>query len=398
VKGGFKWFRYLLLTVVLVISLFPFYWLIMVSFQANPEEELKLTPDTGVYVVETYDESGSFIQRFTYNKSNLNEMPSYFKDADGKVVYVKKDDNGNVVSVKIYPSWNKVPARFKDEAFLVKVKKESIYLGNYQDAWSQVKKCYTDPRELKSLQPLLEKTWMDKAFNGLYAVIVKGINGIFGTHINPYCITWGRYFYNALILATFQTVAVVLVSLLGGYAFAELHFPGRDIIFLLLIGTMMIPGQVLLVPSYTIISKLGWMDSYMALTIPWIVSIFGIFLMRQFFLSLPRDYWDAVRVDGGNRFHYLFLIALPMAKSFVATIALQSFIGAWNAFLWPFIMTSHNEFIRPIEVALATFMGEQTQLGPLAAASVIAIVPVVIMFFFAQKQLIEGVMKGGLKG
>ncbi|NOZ92377.1 MAG: carbohydrate ABC transporter permease, partial [Dictyoglomi bacterium] len=218
------------------------------------------------------------------------------------------------------------------------------------------------------------------------------------THINPYCITWGRYFYNALVLATFQTVAVVLVSLLGGYAFAELHFPGRDAIFLLLIGTMMIPGQVLLVPSYTIISKLGWMDSYMALTIPWIVSIFGIFLMRQFFLSLPRDYWDAVRVDGGNRFHYLFLVALPMAKSFVATIALQSFIGAWNAFLWPFIMTSHNEFIRPIEVALATFMGEQTQLGPLAAASVIAIVPVVIMFFFAQKQLIEGVMKGGLKG
>ena len=136
----------------------------------------------------------------------------------------------------------------------------------------------------------------------------------------------------------------------------------------------------------------------MALTIPWIVSIFGIFLMRQFFLSLPRDYWDAVRVDGGNRLHYIFLVALPMAKSFVATIALQSFIGAWNAFLWPFIMTSHNEFIRPIEVALATFMGEQTQLGPLAAASVIAIVPVVIMFFFAQKQLIEGVMKGGLKG
>jgi len=393
-----KWLRYTLLTLVLIISLFPFYWLVMVSFQADPEEELKLLPDTGVYVVETYDANGNLLQRYTYTKNKLSEMPKYYIENDGKILYVRKDDDGNVLSVKVYPSWDKVPSRYKDDAFLVKVKKEAIYMGNYSDAWLQVKKCYTDPRELKSLQPLLAKTWMDRAFNGLYSITIKGINALFGTYMNPYCITWARYFYNALILATFQTVAVVLVSLLGGYAFAELHFPGRDLIFLLLIGTMMIPGQVLLVPNYTIISKLGWMDSYMALTIPWIVSIFGIFLMRQFFLSLPRDYWDAVRVDGGNRYHYLFKVALPMAKSFVATIALQSFIGAWNAFLWPFIMTSHNEFIRPIEVALATFMGEQTQLGPLAAASVIAIVPVVILFFFAQKQLIEGVMKGGLKG
>ena len=393
-----KWLRYILLTIVLVITLFPFYWLVMVSFQANPEEQLKLFADVNVYVVEKYDEHGNLIERKVYQPDEHNNIPTYLLENNNKIIYIVTDDEGNIKTIKTYDSWDQVPSRYRDNAYMLLVKKERVYLGNYKDAWDQVKKCYTDPRELKKLEPLLEKTWMDKLFNGLYNVIVSGINTVFGTNINPYCITWGRYFYNALVLATFQTVAVVLVSLLGGYAFADLEFPGRDVVFLLLVGTMMIPGQVLLVPSYSIISKLGWMDSYMALTIPWIVSIFGIFLMRQFFLSLPRDYWDAVRVDGGNRLHYIFLVALPMAKSFVATIALQSFIGAWNAFLWPFIMTSHNEFIRPIEVALATFMGEQTQLGPLAAASVIAIVPVVIMFFFAQKQLIEGVMKGGLKG
>jgi len=349
-----KWWRYLLLTIVLVISLFPFYWLVMISFQASPEAELKLTPDTNLVVC--------WFDKNTY---------------------------------RTFDSWDEVPPDVKKVA---KCEYQKVFVGNYQRAWYSVEQCFPDQRSMGKLAEYLNKTWMDRLFNGAYFALIRGINAMFGTHINPYCITWARYFYNALVLALFQTVVVVIVSLLAGYAFADLHFPGRDIVFLLLVGTMMIPGQVLLVPNYSIISRLGWLDSYMALTIPWIVNIFGIFLMRQFFLSIPKDYWDAVRVDGGNRFHYLFYVALPMAKSFIAVIALQSFLGAWNAFLWPYIMTTNNPLIRPIEVALATFMGEQSDLGPLAAASVIAIVPVVILFFFAQRQLIEGVMKGGLKG
>ncbi len=209
---------------------------------------------------------------------------------------------------------------------------------------------------------------------------------------------WPRYFLNSVLIAGVTIALALVTSLLAGYAFGTMRFPGRQALFLAILGLIMVPFEATLIPNYLILSALGWIDTYQAQIIPFAVSIPGIFLLRQFFLSLPPSLYEAAQLDGCSRFGYLWRIAAPLARPSLAVIALQVFIGSWNAFLWPFLVTT-TDAIRPIEVGLQAFTSiDGTDPTGLAAAAAFTTLPVLVVFLIAQRQFIEGISAGGATG
>ncbi|RIE06680.1 carbohydrate ABC transporter permease [Candidatus Cryosericum terrychapinii] len=209
---------------------------------------------------------------------------------------------------------------------------------------------------------------------------------------------WLRYFGNTLFVAVAATLISLATSSLAAFAFACIDFRGKEVLFNLVLSVMMIPAATTLIPNFLIIRTLGWYDKFYALIIPFAASVFGIFLLRQYFMSMPKELWEAAQIDGASRLRYFRSIALPLAKPAIVTIAINSFLGSWTSFLWPTVMTqSQNKQL--IEVALNAFLGEKgQQWSQLAAASVFTTIPIVILFFFVQRQFIEGIGGGGIKG
>ncbi len=208
---------------------------------------------------------------------------------------------------------------------------------------------------------------------------------------------FGRYYINTVFVATTTTILEVIVASMAAFAFSVLSFKGRDFLFGIFVATMMVPGEVLLVPNYITISKFGWIDTYYALIIPWIVSVFAIFLIRQYFLTLPRELYDAAKIDGCSNWRYLWQIAVPLSKPVIITGALLKFVGSWNAFLWVLIVTNDPKY-RTLPVGLYTFRGEAGDIyNQLMAAATFSILPVIILFLFAQKHFIRGIARTGLK-
>ncbi|MEN3010021.1 MAG: carbohydrate ABC transporter permease [Candidatus Bipolaricaulaceae bacterium] len=208
---------------------------------------------------------------------------------------------------------------------------------------------------------------------------------------------FGRYFFNSFFIALTTTVGDVVTSIPAGYALAKMTFLGRGVILALLLGTLMIPGQMLLVPTFILVNRIGWYNTYQVLIIPWTAGVFGIFLLRQFFKTVPDELWDSARIDGCSRLRYMFQIAVPLIRPGIATVALLKFVASWNAFLWIIVMTDKVE-LRTVPVGLRFLqmeMGDYHHL--LMAAATMAIVPILILFFFAQKQFIQGIARTGLK-
>lgn len=225
-----------------------------------------------------------------------------------------------------------------------------------------------------------------------------------------YLVAWkeakfAKYFVNSLII-TFTTLAGLLsTSILAGYAFARIKFYGRDIIFALLLATMMIPESVTMIPNFLIIRGDviplpggSWLNKLAALTVPFMANAFSIFLLRQFFITIPNELWDAARMDGAGHLRFLIQIVLPISKAPVMTVLIFGFIGSWNAFLWPLLVTTKDTW-RPLMVGLWTFVSEA---GPetnlLMAGAVITVIPILILYFLTQKQFTEGIATTGLKG
>ena len=209
---------------------------------------------------------------------------------------------------------------------------------------------------------------------------------------------WLQYFANSVFIAVCTAALALITSLLAGYAFGAMKFRGRQVLFLAILGLIMIPAEATLIPSYLIVSTLGWIDTYQAQIIPFGVSISGIFLLRQFFLSLPSSLWEAAQLDGCSRFGFLWRIATPLARPALTVIALQVFIGSWNAFLWPYLVTS-SDAIRPVEVGLQSFISaDGTDPTALAAAAAFTTLPILVLFLVAQRQFIEGISAGSTKG
>jgi multiple sugar transport system permease protein len=192
-------------------------------------------------------------------------------------------------------------------------------------------------------------------------------------------------------------VGTLVTSILAAYAFAKMQFIGKNAFFYLVLATLMVPGQVLIIPDYIILARLQWLDTYKALVVPWLASVFSIFLMRQFFITLPADLWDAAQIDGAGRWRFLWLVIIPLSKPILITSGIFNFIATWNSLLWPLVVTSAPE-MRTLMVGLQVFNNDAgSEFHLLMAASTFCIMPVVAAFFLLQRFFIEGVARSGLK-
>ena len=208
-----------------------------------------------------------------------------------------------------------------------------------------------------------------------------------------------RFYLNSLIVASSVTILDSFLSSLAAFAFARLRFKGRNALFFMYLIGLMIPAQVLLVPNFLIIRQLGWFDTYFALIVPSSFSVVSIFLLRQYYRSIPLEYDEAARMDGASSLRIWWNIILPNSMPVLAARAVFIFLGSWNDFLWPLVVTN-SQAMRTLPVGLNMFQGQYSvQWELLMAASVVALVPVLIIYFFAQNWIIRGLsVSSGIKG
>lgn len=207
-----------------------------------------------------------------------------------------------------------------------------------------------------------------------------------------------RWFLNSLAAAALQTVLILVTASMAAYALARLEFWGKRIVFGLIISTLLVPPVIFLIPNYLIVQNLGWLDTLWAITIPGAASAFGVFFLRQFFVGLPAEIEEAARIDGAGDIRIFLQIVLPLARPALATLAVLSFLANWNDFLWPVyvLLSPENLTLQP---GLSQLQGAySTHYAIVMAGAVIASVPVLILFFFAQKQIVESVATSGVKG
>jgi multiple sugar transport system permease protein len=207
-----------------------------------------------------------------------------------------------------------------------------------------------------------------------------------------------RWTFNSLFVATVTTLLYLLISAMAGYAFAKRRFPGRDVLFVIYVGTMMVPGFVTLVTTYQVVADLGWTNSYPALILPELASPFGAFLMRQFIRGLPSELFDAARVDGAGEWGVFVRIVLPLVVPALAVLAVFHFSYMWNSFIWPLTVTS-DDAMRTLPVGLSGLQhGRGINYPLLMAGASFAAMPMLLIFFAAQRFFLKGITVGGVKG
>jgi len=222
-------------------------------------------------------------------------------------------------------------------------------------------------------------------------------------HFSNYAAAWhaapfARYFVNTFFICFCVVAGVVITSTLAAYAFSRIDFYFRNVLFILFLATLMIPFETIIIPNFIIVKKLHMLNTYWALIVPWASSVFSIFLLRQFFDQLPQDLYDSAALDGAGHLRTLLSIALPLSKGALAAVMLFAFLGSWNSLLWPLIVTN-SESLRPVQLGLSVFISsDSTEPALLMAASAFTIAPIVVLYFFAQRQFMEGFASSGLKG
>ncbi len=210
---------------------------------------------------------------------------------------------------------------------------------------------------------------------------------------------FGRFYVNSFVTAVTGVALEVSIASLSAYAFAVIRFKYRDFFFLVMLAALMIPSQIALIPNYVILSKLRWINTYKGIVIPYVSSVFGTFLLRQYFLTVPSSLYDAAEMDGLGHLKTLFHISLPLAKPVLGTLVLYIFIGKWNNYLWPLIVTT-KQSMRTLPVGLSMVREAEYAIGPehLMAAAIFVLVPVLVVYFFSQRKLIAGIAAGAVKG
>ena len=227
-------------------------------------------------------------------------------------------------------------------------------------------------------------------------------------HFENYVVAWERaqfslYFLTSVKISTITLVGSVVTSVLAAYAFARIEFPGRDMIFAVLLSTLMIPEMVKIIPNFLTVTWLGrigpvpWINNWPALTIPFMGSVFNIFLLRQFFAQIPDELYDAARIDGAGHLRFLTQIVLPLSRAPLMVIIVLTFIYSWNSLAWPLLVTNTPDW-RPISVGLLNFVNEGGQeIHYVMAGAFITVIPILILYFFTQKQFTESIARSGLK-
>jgi len=208
------------------------------------------------------------------------------------------------------------------------------------------------------------------------------------------------FFRNSAYIAVLVTAGILVTSSMGGYAFARLRFPGRDKIFLLYLATMMVPGAVTMIPNFVMMHFFGWVNTHKALIIPALCSPYSTFMMRQFMVTIPRELEDAAKIDGCGYFRTYFTILLPLCKPVLATLGMMTFMGTWNAFMWPLIilMSLKKKTLALGLAAFQNFAAGKTPWHLIMAASTLSILPILVLFVVGQKYYVRGIITTGLKG
>jgi len=207
-----------------------------------------------------------------------------------------------------------------------------------------------------------------------------------------------RFFLNSVIIAIVQTTIIIYTSTAGGFVLSKYVFKGRNLLFGFILGTMMIPWSVTIIPSYSLMRFFGWIDSYAAIIVPGMVSGFGIFMLRQSIGSIPNEILEAARIDGASEYFILHRIIFPLSKNSISSIAIFQFLWSWDSFLWPYLVLNSKDK-QLLSVGLAMFNGQySTNYGGLFAATTVSILPVLVVYFIFQKRFIDGVASSAIKG
>lgn len=227
-------------------------------------------------------------------------------------------------------------------------------------------------------------------------------------HFENYRIAWERalfskYFLNSVKITLITVAGSLITSVLAAYAFARIRFPGREVLFGLLLSSLMIPAMVTIIPNFLLVTWLGrigpirWINNWPGLTIPFMGSVFNIFLLRQFFAQIPDELYDAARIDGAGHLRFLWKVVLPLSRAPLMVIIVLEFIGSWNSLAWPLLVTNTPDW-RPISVGLNNFVSEAGQeFHLIMAGAFITIIPILILYFFTQRQFTESIARSGLK-
>ena len=210
---------------------------------------------------------------------------------------------------------------------------------------------------------------------------------------------FARFFFNSVVVSVSVTVGSLLINSLDAYGFAKYDFRGRNFLFMALIGTLMIPSQVTMIPSFLLLKQLAWLDSYPGLIVPGLAGAFGIFFLRQYMLTIPDDYLDAARMDGASEYAIFRRVVVPLAKPAIATLGVFTFLRAWNDFLGPLIVVKSDD-MKTLPLAISALSaGHYVMSWPLLmAGATFVVVPVLIVYLLAQRYFVEGIALGGLKG
>jgi multiple sugar transport system permease protein len=211
----------------------------------------------------------------------------------------------------------------------------------------------------------------------------------------------GRAFLNSLVVSIGTVILVVTTSAMAAYPLARMRFPGRDLVFVVLVGSLMIPNAVVLVPQYVLTQRLGWLSTYQGLIVPEaaMTFAFGVFLLRQFFVTMPGELEDAALIDGANAWQVFWRIVLPLSQPVLAALAIFAFRSAWNDFLWPLIAVNRPEmFPLPVALALLRSAYAAESYGPIMAGAILSAIPLLVVFIVANRRIVEGVRLSGLKG
>ena len=228
-------------------------------------------------------------------------------------------------------------------------------------------------------------------------------------HFENYANAWQEakfslYMWNSTRITLITLAGELIVSILAAYAFARIKFPGRELIFAALLSTLMIPIMVTIIPNFLTVTWLGrigpikWINNWPALTVPFMGNIFSIFLLRQFFIQIPDELFDSAQIDGAGHLRFLWSVVLPLSKAPLMVVIILSFIYTWNALAWPLLVTNSPDW-RPVAVGLYSFIGEAGQMiNLMMAGAFVVIIPILVLYFFTQKQFTESISRSGLKG
>lgn len=208
-----------------------------------------------------------------------------------------------------------------------------------------------------------------------------------------------RWFFNSFLIATMFTGLILIIDSLAAYAYARMEFPGRNTLFALLLATMVMPGIMFLIPNYLTLARLEWLRTYQGVIAPGLSGVFGVFFLRQFFQSIPREIEEAAYIDGASVWRTFFSVVLPLSGGALATLGVITFLGSWNDFLWPLLVVGSDRNLQTLPVGLATLQGQYTfDYGKLMAGALVLTVPVLVLYLFAQRYIVESISTTGIKG